>query len=284
VQTWDGSAWTVRPGPAPGPLGTGSVAEIDCLAVDRCLARVSRPTAQSGGAQAVLWWDGTTWSGVPGVPVPTALAYAEQSCFVGGCVVADYASGQMISWDGATFASVASSTYVRGNIACVSADDCVANGGDHNFASRWNGATWTEVPGTFTGATMTGIDCATSTDRCVAIGHDDFLAPTLATWDGDGWTYHAVPDGASPLIYPSGVSCASGSECVVAGVSSFLPGSDPGQLAWNGSDWFVATAAPSMPDASYSAISCTPLWCMAVGQTIASPAQRVAATYTWTNT
>lgn len=281
VQTWNGSTWTVRTPPAAGPLGTGSVVELDCLIADRCIAVVHRPTAQSAYRWNVESWDGATWSAVPGVPVLTSPALASTSCFVGACVISDYASETMITWDGATFDTVAApSVGSVGDISCVSADDCLS-GGDYYVASRWNGVAWT-LTTAYAGASIIAIDCPRSTDECVAVGSTDLDEPVLLTWDGEDWAGHALPDGV-PQTRPRDVSCASGNECIVLGTPTAYAGSAATQLAWNGSDWFAATELPSTPSASSTALSCAPLWCMAVGTDYAAPYQRLASTYTWTN-
>jgi hypothetical protein len=115
VETWDGSTWTVTPGPST-PSGGSGLMGVSCASSSTCQA-VGIQVSQSGQNQTLVEsWNGGAWSGLPS-PTPGAL---------GG------------SLDG---------------ISCTATNHCVAVGSSPNTSNRdltliesWDGSSWSVVP------------------------------------------------------------------------------------------------------------------------------------------
>ncbi len=115
VESWDGNAWSVIPGPVPAN-GGGALDGASCVDPSTCEA-VGLALSPSGLNQTLVEsWNAGTWSGVPS-PTPGNL--------------------------GGTLAGV----------SCVTANHCVAVGSSPNSSNKsltlvesWDGSTWSVIP------------------------------------------------------------------------------------------------------------------------------------------
>jgi len=183
------------------------------------------------------------------------------------------------SWAVATVPSAPASELL--GVSCAGPSFCVAvgdlNGADDPLVDQWNGSTWTQgTPINPTGSSQTdfqGITCLSST-WCMAVGFSTDLSsnriPLTEVWNGTTWiiTSNApLPTGATAAQL-NGVSCVSGSWCMVAGNQKV--GANTVSLAevWNGTTWSVPPTPNPAPGtySDFAGVSCTgSSYCAAVG-------------------
>ena len=204
LATWDGSSWAVIPAPGsdePFSRGWAPHPRVSCGGPRSCLATGNTQVDGQISTWALVW-DGTTWSPVPGPPVPRLASALENelSCAGPSFCVQVVGSAQVgvpsaiWVWDGATWAAASlppppggTGTFDFSLVDCPAADACVVlgslNTGSTNAAGlpdmptvamRWNGRTWSPhwlgpwaMPRT--------VSCPTAT-RCLAF-LDQFIAP-----------------------------------------------------------------------------------------------------------
>jgi hypothetical protein len=249
AETWHGTAWT--PTALPRPAGTyNRLGAVSCGAPDNCVAVASYYTKPLTAHPFVLTLSGTTWT-VRQVPLPQGAA-------------------------GAGF----------GSVSCVSAVYCVLAGrytsyiGNHPPAlfESWNGTAFTVMKIASSAASFPGgsVSCA-SASSCAAIGttskNGTFNIESVAvSWNGKVWSAVDVPGrkGIFDALY--GVSCASGGNCVAAGVAS-TDGSEQTSHAlaasYDGRSWTIASV-PALAHggtSEFKAVSCPSVnYCVAVGE------------------
>jgi hypothetical protein len=219
AESWNGSAWTVRPVPIPHVADESALAAVACASPTFCVA-VGHYTYEAqifnGATSLIEIWDGSAWR----------LETSDDP--------------------------QASSDSELAGVACVSREWCMAVGfqslknGDYaTFAERRVGGAWhalsTANPAGSHVSKLADVACPAA-DHCMAVGERGTSTGYLTMaerWDGSRWVIEPTPDppGAtsSALI---GVGCASSSECLAAG--AYRPRSliEEGSVsAWNGSAW-----------------------------------------------
>ena len=218
AESWNGTAWTIRPTPLPPGTG-GELTGVSCTSATACTAVGSYQDSSNNALPLAESWNGTTWTIQP-VPSPTG--------------------GYSIVLDG---------------VSCTSSSACTAVGNYTKSASlvalaeRWNGTAWTIQATPAGDDDFYGVSCSSAT-ACTAVG-DSYSYPagiaTLAeAWAHGKWTVQPTPLLPGFFHQFDGVSCRSASACTAvggydtsAGVAVTLAES------WNGTTWAVqATPGP----------------------------------------
>ncbi len=175
--SWNGVTWTAS------SIANGDLFypySVSCAGLAFCAATAYNP----GPVNAVMVWNGSTWSLAQNVPTPGS----------GGALY---------------------------GISCFSPTSCTAvgNSGTNGEALTWNGQSWTQVSNPPTGATgsasslLFGVDCLTDW-ACVAAGSSEFSAtsfqPLLASAPiarsgyyfvgSDGGIYNYGAGGSAPFL------------------------------------------------------------------------------------
>jgi hypothetical protein len=250
IETWDGSAWIHRTGPAPSGTMDARLNGISCSG-STCLA-VGQYGRRSGRDRLLgSLWDGTTWS----LSLPPRLRYADDAAFE--------------------------------DIACVAPNSCTAVGqfsyelqqlftGVAPLIERWDGRGWrVELAAAGKDSLDTELNAVAcpSSEHCVAVGFQRDRGGTYSTFAeveiGARWSVVSTPDPAgSPDIEFAELACPRPGRCIAVG--SWVSGAHVHALveSWDGKRWtMVPTPAP--PDATstaLSAIDCSrPQACIAVG-------------------
>ena len=247
--TWNGSTWSLDSSASLSTSGSQNnyLASVSCASAIFCVAAGDYNTLRQN---LLLTWNGSTWSldssallstsGSQNNYLPGVSCASASFCVAAGAyysVTAD--QNLLLTWNGSTWSldssrslSMSGSLYnLLRAVSCVSASFCVAAGTsdfNQNLVLTWNGSTWSldssaslSTSG-FQNNYLAGVSCA-SASFCVAAGYYVGTAQQnlLLTWNGSTW---ALDSSASLSTSGSqdngltGVSCASASFCVAAGV------------------------------------------------------------------
>ncbi len=244
---------------------------ISCVGPDDCLLV---GTSQNGTGTSAIWQDSAgAWTSVPfsgpgfldGLTCVTADdCWAVGSHFTVPPGPNDGVTQPLIEhYFGSDFSAV-TEPEVPGDaddlsaVACVSADDCWAdgsyaanseNGGDgilHPLLEHYDGSTWTVVsvvPSGPDGAGLTAITCAAA-NECWAVGDGGAL---LEEFDGSGWSVLSGP--ALKGIGLASVACPGPADCWAAGSTGApqtptAPLEAPLIAQYEGAGWDVASSPP----------------------------------------
>ena len=282
VETWNGTAWSVRPAPPVSPPSATFVSAelrtVDCGTTSACVARIDRVSAGAEVVPHLVLWDGAQWHEVPpGGPVDGPFDDpAPRSCAPDGtCLIVNQTAGRIITWDGDSFTNVPFGTSPIGavevaGVECFAADDCLALTKERLL--RWNGSSFAAVPGSAVDTVAlpgSSFSCTSST-RCVAYGTDSLFVGLH--WNGTAWSSVRMPVPGYPFF--GDLSCGA-TECV--GIAQDLS-LVRRMVTWNGAGWY---AGPALP-AGVERLSCVGLRCVAVGAG-GAPEVPIATRYTWTN-
>jgi hypothetical protein len=221
VEVWDGSSWSIVPGPSRGDLSAVYLSAVSCTKASFCMG--------VGGSDAASW-NGRSWSVFPGPLVRSTLM--DVSCTKASFCMAVGLVG--------TYRPSGSTGYKA-------------------VVGRWNGSYWTRLRSPHTGsayAELDGVSC-TATDFCVAVGSfspDPSSSQTLIeSWYGTGLAIVPSPNTATGGGLRA-VSCVSSSSCTAVGSSE---GDQALVESWNGSDWsIVQTPEIGAVGNSLQAVSC----------------------------
>lgn len=217
AESWNGTAWIIRPAPAP-PGTFGELSGVSCTSATACTA-VGYYRAGPGGLAVPLAesWNGTAWT-IQQVPSP--------------------AGGTNIVLDSVSCISLSTCTAV-GNYA--------SSGALVGLAERWNGTTWAIQATPAGDDTLYGVSCGSAT-ACTAVGDSHSfpggLSALAESWRDGTWKVQRTPflPGVFTSLY--GVSCRSPRAC--AAVGGYTTGSGlavPLAEAWNGTAWTLQAAA-----------------------------------------
>ena len=257
------SAWSREATPFPtGEEGnSGHLFGVSCSSPTDCMA-VGVKTLGTNRVPFAERWDGSQWSIVGSVPVPSGTT--------GGSELLEVAC--------------ASSS------ACMAVGTFVTGSGHQPLTQRWNGTAWSVVPvatpADAAGAvTLNDVSCV-SASSCVAVGEYvsemttlfGFPAPArsktlVEVWNGTSWTIQESPNPTDPKFNRlEAVSCASGSACLAVGTSLKDYGQKPTVLAarLDAGKWSTVSApTPSgANEIKMTGLSCTSAnACMASGNT-----------------
>jgi len=298
AEVWNGTTWRVLT-TAALPAGVfGSLGDVSCPAIARCLAVGS--TGGRGDAAIAEAWNGTRWrllrlryprgavasvlSGVscvrhscllvgsyqrrlPGQPLPLAFQ------FRGGRVLL-LRPGVPAGRKHAELSGV----------SCAAASACMAVGhylypAGHNappglaFADAWDGTRWRLIkvptPDRAPDSELGRVWCVSAT-RCLATGSFDFLTavsgrPLIEAWQPDRWRPVSITGSRLNRLFPAGVACRSASSCILVGDMVKAGADHPGAEIWNGRALRLLPV-PQVSEGSLAGISCpSPRRCVAVG-------------------
>ena len=286
VERWNGSSWSIQPGPnPPGPQRNALIA-VSCTSRTFCVA-----VGQSGHGVLVERWNGRRWS-IDQNPKAAGLssrytALNGVSCTSKAACTAvgefDIPNGPELAerWNGSSWTiqrNFRATDFIDypvefSAVSCRSNASCVAvgasGGGYFALAGRWEGASWKLEEGG-EGTSLHDVSCASS-DACIAVGaslNDAGAAPLVWRWNGTSWSEHEIGSSwfestwlGNPTL--NGVSCVSKSACTAVG--GFTGGDTPIPLVghWNGTRW--RTERPPF-DGTLSSVSCASRTvCIAVG-------------------
>ncbi len=141
---------------------------------------------------------------------------------------------------------------------CVAVGDTSKAGSYLQFAARWDGTGWTQLPspsGPSTATGMTAVSCP-SDEMCMAVDAQG----GMLEWDGSSWQ---APSGSIGGVL-SAVSCASTVSCVAVGFGGLTPSLGAG--VWNGQAW--TEHDPAAPPGTVQA-SLDGVWCISASDCIA---------------
>ncbi len=262
--------------------GVARVVLVAAMAVPAVLVAAQAAAAESwiqsdtpAPPGATIW----EFSGLSCSSKTSCEAVGSQSGASGSKVLAEMrsSSGWQI-WSTPEPSGAVSSAFSA--ISCVSAVRCMGVG-DYSNGARTaplsevlNGGWALRPTPSPSGATTAGLDAVscTSANACTAVGsYSDGTGNLMLAerWNGSHWTIQSVP--APPGAVDSelaGVSCTSGTACIVAGDYDNGTGTVTLAEAWNGARWTIqATPNPSGATASeLDGISCASgTACTAVG-------------------
>ena len=237
VETWNGSAWSIRsitPSDQSGWLyGVSCISEFDCVAVGSRFASKSLIMSSNSGS----------WKVVPSPNMGTESRLYAVSCIssTDTCVaVGFYVNASMVdqtlieSWNGKKWSvtpspNVADAPNLLQGVSCITSTDCFAVGYvpadvGQTLIESWNGSVWSIVPSPDPSSEtndLNGVSCASS-HSCVAVGtFDDDSAGVdedlIETWDGTSWSATPTPEPEGTFSELSAVSCVSSKSCVAVG-------------------------------------------------------------------
>ena len=205
---WDGSAFTIVPGPGNAPFS--ELSGVACGSPTECFA--------VGDSAFVQLWNGSKWSLAP-FGSPTSQSQLNQvactsatNCFAVGGFESNVQSDTLIErWNGSTWSKVPSPTpsgsfdAVLIGVSCSGPTFCVAVGsygagnGLRTLVERWNGSSWTvtssPTPQGAEIAQLTGVACPSATN-CNAVGLGLSLTGAKALvehWNGRAWSIVPTP-------------------------------------------------------------------------------------------
>ncbi len=193
VESWDGSSWSIIPGP---PASDGTPNSVACTSPSFCLAVGDQ---QTGGTASQIYaqsfaetWDGSSWTIISSPdPDPLTNVFASVSCLTStNCVAAGYQGNLQLfaeSWNGTVWSAAPGPGSYSGRVSCsASPTFCMVIS---NVSETWDGTTWTTVSSPAPG---TALSC-TGPTFCMAVG--SVSGQTLAeTWNGTTWTVLASPN------------------------------------------------------------------------------------------
>ena len=184
IERWDGSKWTVVPGPTV--IGSSLLDAVSCSSPTKCFA----VGQSSKGKSLTERWDGKAWA----------------------ILAAPAASGA----DDLTGVSCVSATV------CVAVGASTSHGVRHALVLHWNGESWSrQSVANGAGSALRAVSC-TGPTRCVAVGSIATAAgsaPLVATTnDGTSWQVGSgAANAAIRTATLAGVTCVD-SICVAVGM------------------------------------------------------------------
>jgi hypothetical protein len=250
VDAWNGSSWSSQSTP---PLaGQVELHSVSCTSVSNCVAVGLQSPLMNGADQPLIErWNGATWTVDP---------QASSSSLYPPCATA-----------------CTDLSFTLAGVACASGAACQAVGsattaeqGTATFGESWNGTSWgtsataNPTPGAFE-RELTAVSCTGPAD-CLAVSA--LGSPAFAErWNGTGWSIQGTYP--TPGASPSGVSCASRSQCEIVGYQLATRDAPARPQAWlfNGLGW-AAQVPPGPSNASLESVACPAVSdCFAVGAT-----------------
>jgi hypothetical protein len=294
VETWDGTAWTVRHAVTPAGTTRTQLSGVSCPSATDCT--VVGATGQGNIASVPLAevWNGKTrtWRVEPTVNPSTRSVnemFAVSCPATSTCVAVGSQEGGTnqplreiwhsggSGWKAMSGASTKTPSGLF-SVSCPTATSCVAGGevvaggsaaqpeatGAVSLVQTWSGAAWKVTrTGTTRPATATSASCS-SPSSCAVIGTSGVSAAagfSLILSSGH-WRVATYPSGQ----VGAGVACLTGSECLSVGA---IPGGARAATALYRAGAWKAVAAPALPAGEtrgLTAVSCpTATRCVAIG-------------------
>jgi hypothetical protein len=282
AESWNGTAWSV----APGPRHVGLLNGVSCVSASACVA-----VGGLNGRTLAESRNGTTWSVVPTPALSAGGQLYAVSCVSASACTAVGESGPgtvpqplVESWNGTEWSTVPSPSPGPGQsnlyaVSCVSASACTAVGesGYKTLAESWNGTTWSVVPTLNPGSDsneLTGVSCV-SARACTAVGYDAHVGGALVralveSWNGTTWSLVSTPHLAARGGRFQQVSCVSAGACTAVGSRTTSEFGDRTLAeSWNGSKRSVVRTpnkASGYQSNYLAGVSCVPAGsCTAAG-------------------
>jgi len=234
AERWNGTSWATM----SLPTSTGALlGRISCINAKDCWA---------GGRNDVTkrsffaHWNGTAWSYTPS-PVPpgriptwidSVTCSAAGFCMAVGETIGGYYAARLsgATWISTPISGPSGAYPALLGVACTASNSCQSVGTtDVGFGStarsvieRWNGTTWTVVPGVNpAGHTAVGFQdvACTAANACIAVGSSDHpTTKTLAArWNGAKWAVQATPNPAgSTTTWFDRINCPTATNCTAS--------------------------------------------------------------------
>jgi hypothetical protein len=262
LERWNGTSWSIVPGPEAPPNAAMQLVSITCPAANDCFAAGNQAVDDGHSfvvKPIVVRWNGSTWSTMP-IPKPAGTPYSELNA-----------------------------------IDCANPTSCVAVGdelvGDfetdsiqtHAIIERWDGTAWSPAafptPAGSAQEFLSSVSCADASN-CLAVGaylEGSTTKPLVERETGTTWSVVAAPilageDGAGFID----VACTSSTACFAVGDA--FNGDDLDETAidplaehWNGTAFSVDNVplAPGADGGALFGIACTSATdCSAVGGSV----------------
>jgi len=300
AEAWNGTTWRVLT-TAALPAGVfGSLGDVSCPAIARCLAVGS--TGGRGDAAIAEAWNGTRWRLLrlryPHGAVASVLSGV--SCVRHGCLlVGSYQRrlpGQPLplafQFRGSRALLLrpgvpAGRKHAElSGVSCAAASACMAVGdylypAGHNappglaFAEAWDGTSWRLIkvptPDRAPDSELGRVSCVSAT-RCLATGSFGFLTavstrPLIEAWQAGRWRVVSITGRQQNRFFPFGAACRSAISCIAVGATVTAGTDRPGAEIWNGRTLRLLPV-PQPAEGSLVGISCPkPRRCVAVGST-----------------
>ncbi len=286
IEHWNGTQWSVVPGPNPGSASNVLTAVAALSASDIWAVGYFSNTADSPGniftgtRTFIEHWDGSHWSMVPS-PNPgsavnvlsgIAAVSADDIWAVGTSADSPFSRdvptiGQTLAlhWNGKRWSiartpNTGSMRNVLSGVAAASAHDVWAVGyafgvGKQPLIEHWNGKQWSIAPGAGADYSTLAAVAVASPNDVWAVGDSSAQEETLIEhWDGSRWNIATNGNPATNKNFLSGITVISTNDIWAVGAS---PGIYPqkGQPLiehWNGTQWnFISSPSPAQTTNTY---------------------------------
>ncbi len=296
LERWNGTTWSIVPGPQPPTNTAIDLVAMSCPAANDCFAVGDQATGESGHfvvRPAAMHWNGSTWTFLP-TPKPAGSPLSEfngVSCAsptncvaVGDLLAGNLNTGNVTShavierWNGTSWSldsfpePAGSSQEFLSGVSCADTSNCLAVGAylagnvTGPLVERASGTTWSTVtalvPPGDDDASLIDVAC-TSATSCVAVGDaavGNGIVPVAERWNGTAFSLDTLPPVTADLAGLFGIACASASDCSAVGgtlsVQSGQPVPAPLREHWNGSSWSIASGPASTPLSEVDDVAC----------------------------
>jgi hypothetical protein len=261
IEHWNGTAWSVVPGPAileSNLLGVAGISATNVWAVGSSLTRDS-------GQQALIeHWNGVRWRKVkspvtrPGTVLNAVTVVGKRDIWAVGEFLTDGITAQTLTehWDGTAWSVVPSPDAgtqhnLLTGVAAVSSTDVWAVGhflnNDHVFQTlteNWNGSSWSIVPSPSKAGVQSSLNsiATASHGRYIWAVGETGSHTLIEQWNGTSWlvVHSPTPDGSAFTIL-GGVAIVNGSEVWAVGQSQDATTGVQSTLVeqWNGVNWTI---------------------------------------------
>ena len=190
AESWNGTAWTIRPTAQPANSDGSELNGVSCTAAGSCTAVGDYHVVRSSDLELAEAWNGTAWSVEPTPGTNGTRILNAVSCTApGACAAVGYRGGGPLAetWNGTAWTAQTppspqnSFDVFLNGVSCVAASDCTATGsystGDTGFgmtlAEVWNGTAWhlqqTASPSNTEIVGLSGVSCMPG-GACTAVG------------------------------------------------------------------------------------------------------------------
>lgn len=274
IEQWNGTSWSIVPGPNPGHLANYLNA-VTALSATDVWAVGSFRDASFVDQTLIEHWDGTSWQIVTSPKAPN-LADAYLTAVAASSATDVWAVGfayllktgfyhtLIEHWNGTTWQRVHSpsasgtlANYLYG-VTAISQNDAWATGYQYTTANtyvtlteQWNGHTWTVVPGPSSGSAAdylygTASVPGTNGNQVWAVGNYGSAKGMAPQWNGSNWNWVYTPvPGSNSYLY--GVTAVSTSDAWAVG--KYNPSSFSFSVLiehWDGLNWNIIAHTPQV--------------------------------------
>jgi hypothetical protein len=283
AETWNGTAWAIRPAAVPPGASRSYLNGVSCLSPASCTAVGNYQSGKHSHVTLAERWNGSAWSiqATPNPPVPRSglsavTCLSASFCAAVGSQTSRWQNQAPLAqaWNGTAWSieqvpapPSATASFLFG-VACPAATDCFSvgqgggNAGHAALIQHWDGSSWSIERTPLTGgaqSSLFGISCTSGT-ACTAVGtvSGPRFTHTLAErWNGSSWSVQrtlSVPPPSDNVL--DAVSCVSAGSCVAVGIAGNSP-AVPLAEVWNGTAWSMRPPAVGQGDSGLAGVSCT---------------------------